>query len=97
MALRNVDLPSNGLTGLSAPHSPRNSLIVFFIMKRRPPRSTLFPYTTLFRSEAEQRDERRVAAQADLQPEDRRPPLGLEAVVHEVEQRLVVEIGRAHV
>src|SRR6266481_5409192 len=26
-------------------------LIVFFLMIRRPPRSTLFPYTTLFRSE----------------------------------------------
>src|SRR3712207_7781962 len=26
---------------------------VFFLMIRRPPRSTLFPYTTLFRSEAE--------------------------------------------
>src|SRR5690606_40680158 len=24
--------------------------IIFFLMKRRPPRSTLFPYTTLFRS-----------------------------------------------
>src|ERR1035437_8165871 len=31
----------------------RNSVIVFFfLMIRRPPRSTLFPYTTLFRSEA---------------------------------------------
>src|SRR3712207_6899401 len=30
----------------------------FFLMIRRPPRSTLFPYTTLFRSE---RDERRRA------------------------------------
>src|SRR5256885_11813938 len=27
-------------------------------MIRRPPRSTLFPYTTLFRSDDEQRDER---------------------------------------
>src|SRR3712207_8883972 len=27
-------------------------------MIRRPPRSTLFPYTTLFRSEEEERDER---------------------------------------
>src|SRR3989304_8028783 len=27
-------------------------LFVFFLMIRRPPRSTLFPYTTLFRSEA---------------------------------------------
>src|SRR5438552_6729878 len=27
-------------------------LLVFFVVIRRPPRSTLFPYTTLFRSEA---------------------------------------------
>src|SRR5438874_13533104 len=27
-------------------------LFVFFLMIRRPPRSTLFPYTTLFRSHA---------------------------------------------
>src|SRR3712207_6953730 len=27
-------------------------MILFFLMIRRPPRSTLFPYTTLFRSEA---------------------------------------------
>src|SRR2546430_13645929 len=26
--------------------------LFFFLMMRRPPRSTLFPYTTLFRSEA---------------------------------------------
>src|SRR3712207_9441540 len=29
-------------------------LIIFFLMIRRPPRSTLFPYTTLFRSPATQ-------------------------------------------
>src|SRR5438445_1263569 len=28
------------------------SLLFFFLMIRRPPRSTLFPYTTLFRSDA---------------------------------------------
>src|SRR5688572_32251011 len=28
----------------------RSGLIFFFLMIRRPPRSTLFPYTTLFRS-----------------------------------------------
>src|ERR1022692_3648595 len=37
------------------PKSPRASLgagvLFFFLMIRRPPRSTLFPYTTLFRSE----------------------------------------------
>src|SRR5437588_6133788 len=27
-------------------------MILFFLMIRRPPRSTLFPYTTLFRSQA---------------------------------------------
>src|SRR5437899_9999890 len=27
-----------------------NSFVFFFLMLRRPPRSTLFPYTTLFRS-----------------------------------------------
>src|SRR5690349_24161712 len=29
----------------------------FFLMIRRPPRSTLFPYTTLFRSQAQQRNQ----------------------------------------
>src|SRR3712207_8763330 len=29
------------------------SMLFFFLMIRRPPRSTLFPYTTLFRSVAE--------------------------------------------
>src|SRR5579872_7599012 len=32
----------------------------FFLMIRRPPRSTLFPYTTLFRSRARQRRSRRL-------------------------------------
>src|SRR2546422_6307231 len=41
-------------------------LTVFFLMIRRPPRSTLFPYTTLFRSadvgfEVARPDERRAA------------------------------------
>src|SRR3712207_9523580 len=35
-------------------------LIFFFLMIRRPPRSTLFPYTTLFRSGAEDRRGERV-------------------------------------
>src|SRR5436305_5021730 len=29
---------------------PLNLIVFFFLMIRRPPRSTLFPYTTLFRS-----------------------------------------------
>src|SRR3989442_12630887 len=36
---------------ISVPSSrPFSSLFFFFLMIRRPPRSTLFPYTTLFRS-----------------------------------------------
>src|SRR3712207_7522822 len=31
-------------------------LIIFFLMIRRPPRSTLFPYTTLFRSNVASRE-----------------------------------------
>src|SRR3712207_7156343 len=34
------------------------SFLFFFLMIRRPPRSTLFPYTTLFRSEGEGRSGR---------------------------------------
>src|SRR2546430_15112131 len=32
------------------PHPLNHDLFFFFLMIRRPPRSTLFPYTTLFRS-----------------------------------------------
>src|SRR5688572_31872600 len=46
------------------------SLFFFFLMIRRPPRSTLFPYTTLFRSRAQP-----AAAAAGLQLSVRaRPP-----------------------
>src|SRR3989337_3777951 len=33
----------------------------FFLMIRRPPRSTLFPYTTLFRSQADRRPDHQAA------------------------------------
>src|SRR3712207_1566963 len=33
-----------------ARHETRRTPVFFFLMIRRPPRSTLFPYTTLFRS-----------------------------------------------
>src|SRR3712207_7409486 len=36
-------------------------MFFFFLMIRRPPRSTLFPYTTLFRSMADVRQRRRHA------------------------------------
>src|SRR3712207_8119204 len=39
-------------------------LFLFFLMIRRPPRSTLFPYTTLFRSECGARRRQRCADRA---------------------------------
>src|SRR2546429_5414494 len=42
--------------------SPNLSIIFFFfLMIRRPPRSTLFPYTTLFRSNAPTQSQREAA------------------------------------
>src|SRR2546430_4234590 len=49
---------------------PSFLLFFFFLMIRRPPRSTLFPYTTLFRSHKDQRTLIRSARAArDLAPD----------------------------
>src|SRR2546427_6586581 len=42
------------------------SILFFFLMIRRPPRSTLFPYTTLFRSRV--RERRRGDGREQLEP-----------------------------
>src|SRR5438309_5188285 len=39
--------------------------LFFFLMLRRPPRSTLFPYTTLFRSASSRSPMRRIPARDD--------------------------------
>ena len=39
-----------GVCVMQPPSRPIFSFFFFFLMIRRPPRSTLFPYTTLFRS-----------------------------------------------
>src|SRR3712207_7407281 len=60
-------------------------IVFFFLMIRRPPRSTLFPYTTLFRSEEHERGLAAVAlAAADLLLER----LEQEAPVVEARQRV---------
>src|SRR5690242_20779697 len=74
----------------------------FFLMRRRPPRSTLFPYTTLFRSERH-----RVVGVDRHEPEGRQvgrtgEDVDRERRPHVVEVGLGVsavdrEIGRAHV
>src|SRR5207247_10361000 len=43
------------ISSLSNDCSPLSALVFFFLILRRPPRSTLFPYTTLFRSPAPHR------------------------------------------
>src|SRR6266536_5994298 len=45
---------------------------VFFLMIRRPPRSTLFPYTTLFRSPASRPGPNRLKQRATPGPDGRR-------------------------
>src|SRR5438874_1739245 len=46
-------MPATHTLILSSCISSRYLLSIFFLMIRRPPRSTLFPYTTLFRSIAD--------------------------------------------
>src|SRR4051812_49440561 len=46
-------------------HRPASSPLFFFLMIRRPPRSTLFPYTTLFRSADGQAAEHPLAVVVD--------------------------------
>src|SRR2546422_11136337 len=45
----------------------------FFLMIRRPPRSTLFPYTTLFRSRENEERHRRPSPGADAARREQRP------------------------
>src|SRR5215510_15520211 len=47
-------------------------LFFFFLMIRRPPRSTLFPYTTLFRSPGRPRHRRRDGSPRPDGPGDRK-------------------------
>src|SRR2546427_585275 len=49
---------------------------IFFLMIRRPPRSTLFPYTTLFRSEPLSRRRSRSGSVMSLASAQRHPGRG---------------------
>src|SRR3712207_7762602 len=51
----------------------KEEVVIFFLMIRRPPRSTLFPYTTLFRSD--RRLPRAAGRQGRAPPRRRREPL----------------------
>src|SRR2546422_4463687 len=54
-------------------HASRMVLHFFFLMIRRPPRSTLFPYTTLFRSPRPVHGAPREPRVLDVLPRHRRP------------------------
>src|SRR2546422_7184796 len=56
--------------------------VFFFLMIRRPPRSTLFPYTTLFRSEPARQQREHLLCPAPRGPERVR-----EALLHQVAAR----------
>src|SRR2546430_15261535 len=53
----NVSIDSREVCGIGNIYTgteitnPKHNVCFFFLMIRRPPRSTLFPYTTLFRSQ----------------------------------------------
>src|SRR5256885_11754143 len=49
-------------------------MFFFFLMIRRPPRSTLFPYTTLFRSPVRARGRRRRASMSGAERESQARP-----------------------
>src|SRR2546430_13459622 len=55
-------LSSSATTWLASVALITRSSLFFFLMIRRPPRSTLFPYTTLFRSHERRHGPRAVAA-----------------------------------
>src|SRR2546422_6796027 len=57
-------------------------MLFFFLMIRRPPRSTLFPYTTLFRSLAGDAERRQLQRRA-----------GLGRVPHDPLRRLALQEG----
>src|SRR3712207_8584606 len=64
--------------------------VFFFVMIRRPPRSTLFPYTTLFRSAP------RAEPPPLPRPQERgshRPPGALEHPVDDLVHRAVAAVG----
>src|SRR5205807_8736491 len=65
----------------------RTSLLSFFFILRHPPRSTLFPYTTLFRSSAGEKRERCERVDRQHQREVARRVAEADAEANEEKQR----------
>src|SRR3712207_7476416 len=67
-----------------------DKLSVFFLMIRRPPRSTLFPYTTLFRSST------RAVGRESIEPEETPLPRDLSRFVELLNPNVVKVRGPVH-
>src|SRR3712207_7850518 len=67
---------------------------MFFLMIRRPPRSTLFPYTTLFRSGVHEHDELARDRQHVLAAHEREKPCS--ALVEQIPALAHVERSEEH-
>src|SRR5690348_17828282 len=61
-------------------------------MIRRPPRSTLFPYTTLFRSVRASRFQARIDAEERIEPNDWMPAAYRKTLVRQISQHAHSEI-----
>src|SRR2546430_11792215 len=75
------------------------TLFFFFLMIRRPPRSTLFPYTTLFRSRVRLEDERVVALLVNLRHRRHEPVVGVRVrrlPAHRVGDRKSTRLNSSH-
>src|SRR5690348_18211156 len=72
------------------------SYLFFFLMIRRPPRSTLFPYTTLFRSREDVAELGRPVAQRDLLGHADLLQLGLLEGAHILRDRKSTRLNSSH-
>src|SRR5258708_39784772 len=72
-------------------HPPTHYLLFFFLMIRRPPRSTLFPYTTLFRSALQKQRVAGVGVDARIKGRQR-----IERAEHEMADRKSTRLNSSH-
>src|SRR5204863_8322094 len=75
-------------------HTSARYVSFFFLMIRRPPRSTLFPYTTLFRSRVRVAEEACALELGELGTDGRGAPLDLPATG---EDRKSTRLNSSHV
>src|SRR5690554_7475315 len=75
--------------------TPMRIPLIFFLMIRRPPRSTLFPYTTLFRSFRHRRRAR--AENVPVRPAERDGAGAVQAFRHERTDRKSTRLNSSHV